>query len=128
MAYSNGKRMSRSIFIVLVLSYVLLKIAVYAGVQLPEVVLNYWADLICIPIFLFLSEGFMARLYPSRFDRISLAHILSMVVIMSVCFELLLPIYSQAYTADGVDVLMYVIGGALYYAATVKRRSPLLSD
>ncbi|MGF1637912.1 MAG: magnesium citrate secondary transporter [Cyclobacteriaceae bacterium] len=77
---------------------------------------SYWDDLISIPIILHIIIGLFRGFHPHGkafvFEK---GHIILAVLWVSVWFEGILPLISPQYIADPIDVLMYVIGGLIYY-------------
>tara|TARA_Y100000589_G_C26964539_1_gene552057 strand:- start:416 stop:808 length:393 start_codon:yes stop_codon:yes gene_type:complete len=74
---------------------------------------HYLADLICMPIIFYLV-GEIFRILKIN-SILSLPKIIFGVVYFSFIFEFLLPQFSNRYTRDWYDVLMYCIGGLFYY-------------
>ena len=93
------------------------------GVFLP-VVHSYLDDLLCFPIVLTLGLA-MYRLFKPSYE-LSVWHIWPTVIIYSVYFEWYLPQTSTVYTADVMDLLMYVLG-AMIFQRFINRSSTDLS-
>lgn len=81
------------------------------GVFLP-IIHAYLDDLLCFPIVLTL--GLAMYKYFKRKYKLSAWHIWPTVIVYSVYFEWYLPQTSTAYTADALDVLMYVLGTLIF--------------
>jgi hypothetical protein len=85
------------------------------GVFIPFVH-AYMDDLICLPvilnIILFLFRKFI---YPDDQYCFPLFFILSALLMFSLAFEVLLPLRSDAYTADPWDILAYSLGGIFFH-------------
>jgi hypothetical protein len=77
------------------------------GIFVP-VVHSYLDDLLCFPIVLTLGLA-MYRYFKPNYE-LTAWHIWPTVIIFSVYFEWYLPRTSAVYTADALDVLMYMIG------------------
>lgn len=69
---------------------------------------SYLDDLLCFPIVLTLGLA-MYRLFKPDY-RLSLIHMLPVLVVYSIYFEWYLPSVSTTATSDPLDVVMYVIG------------------
>lgn len=81
----------------------------------PAFCRNYADDLLAVP--LILSGFHLLLIYVYRkgvYYRLPLVYILLTVVALTFHFEVLLPYFSAAYTADMWDVGMYAIGGFFY--------------
>jgi len=75
---------------------------------------QYLADLVCIPIVLYLSVLIIRFLrWDSTFELTKLM-IFFAVIYISFLFELVFPFFSDKYTSDWFDVLCYFIGGGVY--------------
>jgi hypothetical protein len=95
--------------------YFLHLILKFARVSVPGFFSQYFADLLCIPLLLSYALLGMRwyRAEPGMY--LSVGMILAGVVYVGVVFEGLLPLYFQRYTADSRDVLMYCIGGWVFW-------------
>lgn len=93
------------------------------GILIP-VVHSYLDDLLCFPIVLTLGLA-MYRYFKPNYE-LTAWHIWPIVTIYSVYFEWYLPQTSTVYTADILDVLMYVLG-ALIFQRFINRLSTDLS-
>lgn len=89
------------------------------GIFLP-VIHSYLDDLLCFPIVLTLGLA-MYRYFKPNY-QLSAWHIWPTVIVYSVYFEWYLPHTSTVYTADVLDVLMYVLG-ALIFQRFINRSS-----
>jgi len=74
---------------------------------------HYLADLICMPIIFYIVEGLFRVLKINV--GLSILKVIFGVVYFSFLFEFLLPQLSEKYTADWLDVIMYSLGGFLYF-------------
>lgn len=77
---------------------------------------GYINDMVAIPVIANLGLWFQ-RVFVIRNNYYVLApwHVIFIVVYVSVIFEIVLPHYSKMYTADWVDLLLYVAGGIFFY-------------
>jgi len=83
----------------------------------PLPVLNgYIGDLLAIPVIANLGLWFQ-RVFVIRNNYYVLAprHVVFIVIYVSVLFELALPYYSQSYTGDWLDVILYLAGAVFFY-------------
>ena len=93
----------------------------------PVLLVNgYIDDLIAIPVIANLGLWFQ-RVFLIKNDHYVLSpwHVVFMVIYVSLLFEGILPHVSKTYTADWIDVLLYVIGGLFFYLVMNK---PLKSE
>ena len=77
------------------------------GIYIP-IVHSYLDDLLCFPIVLTLGLA-MYRLFKPDY-RLSLMHMLPVLLTYSIYFEWYLPSVSTNATSDPLDVVMYIIG------------------
>jgi len=84
-----------------------------SGIFIP-IVHSYLDDLLCFPIVL--TTGLAAYRMLHQQPNYVLSHwqVWPAVGIYAVVFEVVLPSYSQVYTADVVDVIAYVIGALVF--------------
>lgn len=81
------------------------------GIFIP-IVHSYLDDLLCFPLMLTLGLAMYRHFNPDY--RLTGWHIWPTVIIYSDYFELYLPQTSAVYTADVLDVLMYVLGALIF--------------
>lgn len=81
------------------------------GIFIP-IVHSYLDDLLCFPIVLTFGLA-MYRYFKPNYE-LSVWHIWPTVITYSVYFEWYLPQTSSVYTADFLDVVMYVLGAVIY--------------
>lgn len=98
--------------------YVILFIFKKTEIYFP-ILSDYLADLICIPIVLGWIKLIMDKLSVQNFRWGKLA-ILIAVIYFSIVFELIMPSFSSNYTRDFIDVILYGIGGIIFYFSLQK--------
>ncbi|MDB4920424.1 hypothetical protein [Mucilaginibacter sp.] len=77
---------------------------------------GYVDDAIAIPIIANLGLWFQrVVIIKSNYYVLSIWHVVFITVYVALVFEGLLPMLSKTYTADWVDVLLYIIGGVFFY-------------
>ena len=81
------------------------------GISIP-LVHRYLDDLLCFPVVLTFGLA-MYRFFKPDY-RLTPWHIWPVVIVYSVYFEWYLPQTSTVYTADPVDVLMYLFGALIF--------------
>jgi len=79
------------------------------------VLFSYLDDIMCIPIILGAYQVICGLFNPHKKKDLPLKFILISVFSFSVWFELIIPVLSPKYTADILDVVMYITGGLFYY-------------
>lgn len=84
-------------------------------IPLPTFVTSYLNDFLCMPIILTISMEVVRRIKKLPGLRLSLFTVLSLTAFYSVYFELYMPEVHSRYTADIMDVVMYLSGALLYY-------------
>ena len=86
-----------------------------SGHPLP-LVNGYIDDLFAIPVIANLGLWFQRTLIiKNNYYVLSPWHIAFIVVYVALVFEWLLPHFSNAYTADWADILLYAVGGVFFY-------------
>lgn len=76
----------------------------------------YFEDLIALPIILKTALLLIQSISKSwRFYRISLRDLLIITLLFSLYYEGILPILSENFTADWLDLVCYFIGSASFY-------------
>ena len=74
-------------------------------------------DFICIPVILFpLMFMFRRWIYPHGYFVLPVGYIIITWVLLSFVFEVYLPHNNAAYTSDPLDMVLYAMGGVLFYA------------
>lgn len=82
------------------------------GVNIP-VADAYLDDLLCMPVVLSIALAGMRLFYKT--GKLSASQIIFTVVYCSVLFELVLPLLSDRYTGDFLDIVLYG-AGALFFS------------
>jgi hypothetical protein len=85
------------------------------GQPIP-VINGYINDAIAIPVIANLGLWFQ-RVFMIKINYYVLApwHIIFIVIYVIIVFEVLLPSISRTYTADWIDVFLYIAGGLFFY-------------
>lgn len=85
------------------------------GYPLP-LINGYIDDAIAIPIIANLGLWFQrVFIFKTNYYVLSPWHIIFIVAYVTLIFEILLPLYSKTYTADWIDVLLYMISGLFFF-------------
>ncbi|TYB76030.1 hypothetical protein ES677_07305 [Bizionia gelidisalsuginis] len=96
-----------------------LTLAIYfakmAAVPLPNWVAFYLSDVLCMPIVLSACLATVRIAKQNNLISIPLGAIMALTIYYALYFEWLLPHYNSRYTADIIDVGLYVIGSGLFY-------------
>lgn len=103
----------------LFISVCLVALAIYFAkmycVALPNWMRFYLNDLLCMPIVLSLCLATVRILKKDDTLFIPLWSAIGLTVCYVVYFEWFLPQYNSRYTADIIDVALYVMGSGLFY-------------
>ena len=75
---------------------------------------NYLADLLCMPIVLYLATFGIRFLTNRKEYQLSLFQIFVGFSYFALLFEIILPFYSIKYTRDFWDIVLYLIGSILF--------------
>lgn len=74
-----------------------------------------------MPIVFYISREFIRRVKKDKAFELSPLKMAVGVIYFAVLFELVLPLFNERYIGDWLDVIMYVVGGVLYFfLSTVK--------
>ncbi len=84
-------------------------------VKLPSIINNYVNDFLIIPIVLIICLFVLRWSRGDKSYKIPIGVVLLICVFYSVFFEYFLPKFYPRYTADIVDVLLYFVGGVVFY-------------
>lgn len=106
------------------LLFLLIQFRGFLGITVPDWVLFYGKDFLCMPIVLTICLFVAQRIKKNRKLRLSLFSILSLTAFYSIYFELYLPEVHSRYTADVIDVLMYFMGSLLFYFLQHLEKNP----
>ncbi|HEY4323742.1 MAG TPA: hypothetical protein VGN20_07140 [Mucilaginibacter sp.] len=90
-------------------------IARKTGHPLPAIN-GYIGDALAIPVIANLGLWFQ-RIFIIKSDYyvLGVKHVVFIVIYVSLVFEGLLPFLSKTYTADWIDVVLYITGGLFFY-------------
>lgn len=85
------------------------------AVPLPLIVRFYVNDFLIVPIVLALCLIVVRWLKSNFFYQLPLVVVLYVSIMYSVIFEWFLPQFHPRYTADIIDVMLYLLGGLVFY-------------
>jgi hypothetical protein len=107
--------MARLLFWILFFVYAVLYLLKTLGYYTPWIS-DYLADLLCLPIVLSIVLFAMRkmRVVPESFE-LTPAMILAALIYFSIVFEWLLPLWSDRYQSDFLDIVAYSLGAIAYY-------------
>lgn len=101
--------------------YLFLAAAKMNNIHYNTLIESYLADLLCIPILLHTTLACLRFIKRNHSINFTTSMIAFVVVYVSVVFEYILPQFSTKYTSDIVDVMLYCIGGIIYYGINNKQ-------
>lgn len=87
----------------------------FKNISVPFWFSSYFADFLCIPLLLSYTLFLIRKIKKLPEFVLSWQMIVFATVYVSVVFEIVLPHYSTKFTGDLVDVVMYVLGGSIFY-------------
>ncbi|SMG34824.1 hypothetical protein SAMN05661096_02260 [Marivirga sericea] len=106
-------------------------ILLFLAHQIIEKVFNYSVpilhayldDLLCIPIVLGIGTQIIQWIHPIKdFYYLDKNVVITTTLFFTILFEAILPLINlELYTADWIDILMYGIGGTLFYHLISKK-------
>ena len=77
---------------------------------------GYLDDAVAIPVIASLGLWFQrVFIYKNNYYVLAPGHVAFIVIYVSLIFEGLLPLLSKNYTADWIDVLLYITGGLFFF-------------
>ncbi|HSI69317.1 MAG TPA: hypothetical protein VK941_03725 [Gillisia sp.] len=102
-------------FFLFVAIFLILQILLHLNVNLPNWVVFYVNDFLCMPIVLTICLKAVHLIWKDPTIRLPLFTILSLTTFYAIYFEVYLPKVEPRYTGDVWDVVMYVLGSLLFY-------------
>lgn len=84
-------------------------------IELHSLVNNYVNDLLCIPIILSISQMLVRKAKRDAKYILKKRIIIFIVIYYSIYFEYYLPQVTFRYTADFIDVILYCLGGFIFF-------------
>ncbi|RNI31299.1 hypothetical protein [Rufibacter latericius] len=102
------------LFWILAALYLAHRSLVLLEVSRPAWLRFYLDDLLCLPLLLTVTLFLMRFLYGPQV-RFTKYHVGFVILYVSLAFELVFPTFLPRYTGDPVDVLLYAVGGWLFY-------------
>ncbi len=104
----------RAAFICFVLLFLLLQLLQYFSIGLPNWVVFYVNDFLCMPIVLFICLQILKIFTKDPSQQLPYLPALVLTIFYSVYFELILPQFTERYTSDFLDVIMYMCGSLIF--------------
>ena len=98
------------------------------NLSLPTIVTNYANDLLYLPLVLGAIEFLIRRLKRDSSFKLSLGFVIFLACAYSIYFEYYLPKANARYTADWIDVFLYLVGGIGYFFIGNKRKHTVLEE
>ncbi len=102
-------------FIAFSVAYLLIQSCRKLGVYLPELLNSYGTDLLFMPLLLSFSLWMTRFIKRDKTIILTVPMLLVVLLFVSFIFEYYLPMRSPIYTADKMDVVMYLLGGIIFY-------------
>ncbi|WP_424494617.1 hypothetical protein [Salinimicrobium sp. GXAS 041] len=109
------------LFVIFTTVFLLIEFRSVLGIDLPQWMLFYGKDFICMPMVLTICLVVMQFLKKDPNIRLSIITVFSLTTFYSLYFETILPEFHSRYTADFLDVLMYFSGALLFYLVQEKK-------
>lgn len=75
----------------------------------------YLDDLLCLPVVCGLALTAMRLIKGNPWYRLEFRHVLITFLLFSFWFEYYLPLQSEVYTADPLDLIAYALGGLFFW-------------
>ncbi|HYK76344.1 MAG TPA: hypothetical protein VEV16_05160 [Daejeonella sp.] len=99
--------------------FCLIWLLVFTGRKLDwtiPIINSYLTDLLAVPVVMQLALAFQ-RTFVERNENycFKAGHVIFVVFYISLVFEWLLPRLDAKFTSDGMDILMYILGGLIFW-------------
>lgn len=107
MLLTNIRRFYFSVFVGIAL---LVYIAQQFSFPLPPLINNYLNDLLCLPIVLKICKYVVQFINSDKQVNIPIKISLTLTIVYSIYFEVVLPTVNSRYTGDLIDVVLYFLG------------------
>ena len=98
------------------------------NLPLPTIVNNYANDLLYLPLVLGAIEFIIRCVKRDSSFRLPLCFVIFLAISYSIFFEYYLPKVNSRYTADWIDVVLYFVGGIVYFFIGNKRKHTVLEE
>ena len=98
------------------------------NLSLPTIVTNYANDLLYLPLVLGAIEFIIRQLKKDSSFGLPLGFVIFLAISYSIYFEYYLPKVDARYTADWIDVFLYLVGGIGYFFIGNKRKHTVLEE
>jgi hypothetical protein len=95
--------------------YVLQLLAKFNYILLSSWYVNYAADVVCLPLILSITLVLIRKIKRWPFFYLTNGMFVVAISYTSILFEWILPRYFTKYTADIVDIVMYLVGLIIFY-------------
>ncbi len=93
------------------------------NLPLPTIVNNYANDLLYLPLVLGAIEFIIRCVKRDSSFRLPLCFVILLAISYSIFFEYYLPKVNSRYTADWIDVVLYFVGGIVYFFIGNKKKN-----
>ena len=104
----------KHIYLFLCISGLLITIGSKAEHRWPFFFQNYWNDLIIMPMVFKTCSIILKKIHGQTYV-IPIPYLLIGCAYFSILFEIIFPLFLERYTADFFDIILYFLGGFLYY-------------
>ena len=98
------------------------------NLSLPTIVTNYANDLLYLPLVLGAIEFIIRQLKKDSSFGLPLGFVIFLAISYSIYFEYYLPKVNSRYTADWIDLFLYLVGGIGYFFIGNKRKHTVLEE
>ena len=87
----------------------------YFNYTLPKIINNFLNDFLITPIVLYICLWVLILIRKDKYFTISLVMVLYVCAFYSFIFEYIAPKFLVRYTADIIDIILYFLGGIIFY-------------
>ncbi|MDN3491748.1 hypothetical protein [Winogradskyella bathintestinalis] len=109
------KILRHPLFYFSVLVALVLYVAQRLELPLPNWITFYVNDFLCMPIVLSLCLALLRIIKQTEKLYVPLAVVLILTIYFSIYFEWWVPKFNPRYTSDIIDVILYILGAALFF-------------
>ena len=87
----------------------------YLNYPLPKIINNFLNDFLIVPIVLYICLWALILIRKDKYFTLPLFMVLYVCAFYSFIFEYIAPKFLIRYTADIIDVILYFLGGIVFY-------------
>lgn len=115
------RTISHPLFIIVLLVYLTYYVLKHTGVQMPEFVTSYLADLLSLFLINTSVLYLLRKIYKKSELELPLGFVIVSFILITLVFEVIQPIINNYFIADPIDIVCYLISASSYYLWRMSR-------